>query len=63
MHDKIIKINDTWNIVEKDRNICIEDIAESYEHNINTTINDFFKYVLRRFDCTNFQQTNSVGEW
>ena len=43
MHDKIIKINDTWNIVEKDRNICIEDIAESYEHNINTTINDFFK--------------------
>ena len=45
MHDKIIKINDTWNIVEKDRNNCIEDIAESYEHNINTTINDFFKKI------------------
>ena len=45
MHDKIIKINDTWNIVEKDRNICIEDIAESYEHNINTTINDIYDFT------------------
>ena len=45
MHDKIIKINDSWNIVKENRNSCIKDIEESYEHNQNATINDFFKKI------------------
>ena len=45
MHDKIIKINASWNTTEKNKNNLIEYIVESYEHNLNATINDFFKKV------------------
>ena len=45
IYDNIIKINDSWNIVEENKNSCIEYIAESYEHNTKATINDFFKKI------------------